>query len=433
MKKFTRILICLVLCVFGIGLIGCGDDRTPEEKAFAYPGANDLVSGNGGLAVSKGNYIYFVNGFKEAKSSERYGSFMHGGVMLAKLSASGELVVEDDGELEDDNLIHISNKLAGFEATDLAIFGDYLYFTSVCQEDDAETELWANDIVDFNRIKLNKSGDVERIYQSTSNNQNVEFKYYQENGSVSLLVYEKDSEELVRINTNKDKTIVASGVKNVYFSENCNEVFYVLSTGNSKAPYKSYKLNAVSGSISEFVSHASQPTVKFVENGKVYILEDDNLNVYDTETKIDEGCAISGVSSYSSVNVAPNGDALIAISTEGDGLIFEFYENGVPVTSYQETGSEATVLGYANGSVVYIDADKNIKSLSYANQNTIPVTIAKISDINTSYIDVDGSYMYFFKKVGNNEYLHRLLLDNGAQVEEFVGVYLDTDEPADED
>ena len=55
--------------------------------------------------------------------------------------------------------------------------------------------------------------------------------------------------------------------------------------------------------------------------------------------------------------------------------------------------------------------------------------VATIADMNTSYFDIDGSFLYFYKKVGSNEYLHRLVIDNGANVEEFVGVYLDVDLP----
>ena len=52
MKKFYKILVCLLLCVFSLGFVACGDDeRTPEEKAFTYPASGDAVYGNGGLAV----------------------------------------------------------------------------------------------------------------------------------------------------------------------------------------------------------------------------------------------------------------------------------------------------------------------------------------------------------------------------------------------
>ena len=34
------------------------------KKNFVYPSLNDQVVGNGGLAVKKGNYLYFVNGFQ---------------------------------------------------------------------------------------------------------------------------------------------------------------------------------------------------------------------------------------------------------------------------------------------------------------------------------------------------------------------------------
>ena len=133
MKNFSRIVICLLLCVFGFSLAAC-DARTPKEKAFTYPNATDTIVGNGGLAVQKGSYIYFVNGFKNITSDEvtQNASYMHSSLMLTKLDG-GELVLDDAGSINDNNFIIISSKLAGFNCTDLFIAGDYLYFVTQAQ------------------------------------------------------------------------------------------------------------------------------------------------------------------------------------------------------------------------------------------------------------------------------------------------------------
>ena len=52
-----------MLCVFGVSFAAC-DKRSEKEKEFKYPSSSAEVIGNGGLAVQKGNYVYFVNGYK---------------------------------------------------------------------------------------------------------------------------------------------------------------------------------------------------------------------------------------------------------------------------------------------------------------------------------------------------------------------------------
>jgi len=426
MKKFTKILLCLILCVFGVGLVACGDDGDDGNKAFTYPmGDSHVVSGNGGLAVKKGNYIYFVNGFKKAADSEQEGEYLHGGLLLAKLDDNGELVVDDNNSIKYENYIQISSTLSGFEASDLCIFGDYLYFTTVCQKEDAETEEWNKDCVTFNRVKLDQSSDVEEIYESSSKNSTVKFKFYSNGSSVGLVVFEKDDNKLVHVSVGGENVEIED-VQDVYFAEDLNNVIFVEKTDSETLPYVVKKINGATGSVSEFLSFASSVSTKFVENGKVYILEGDALVKYDASTAaMLDDCVLDNFSTYKSVVMAPNGDALIAISTEDTGMIFEVIENGVPVKYCIDTETaEANVIGFANGRLIYRDKNNKIKALSYGENSLAIETIATLTDANTTYFDIDGSFMYFFKKVGNNEYLHRLVIDNGAQVEELVGVAL---------
>lgn len=437
MKKITKILMCLILCVFGVGLVGCKDPRTPEEKAFTYPSENDIVSGNDGMAVQKGNYIYFANGFKAVANSKRYGKFTQGGVMLTKLSETGELVVDETGAIVDENILHISNKLAGFEATSLFIAGDYLYFTSPCQEDNSKTETWAKDWVDFNRIKLDKSSKVERFYTAEINNSEMEFKFYENNGNVSILIYNKTSKKLIKVNTSGKKSTIATKVEDVNFAEAFDKVMFVAGTSDENVPYSSFVLNAISGNKTEIAGHVATAEIVAVGDGVAYVVENNvmsKLNLADGKSSV----VLNNYSTYKSVQVVPSENLVVAISTEGSGLIFEYYENGNALPSsyvQDESTTEITVVGMANGSIIYVDSNSNVKSLSYANRNSNAQveTIADVSDMNTTYFDIDGSYMYFYKTVGSNEYLHRLKIDNGEAVEEFVGFYLEADIPETEE
>ena len=135
MKKFSNFIICLLLCVFAFGLVGCAKDKS---NGFA-PKTEEAVIGNGGMVVRKDEYVYFANGFQkvsELTEDKRNSSFVKGGLYVAKLE-SDEFVRNDDNYLVSNNLRQISTKLAGYDATDLYVFGDYLYFVSPSNENES--------------------------------------------------------------------------------------------------------------------------------------------------------------------------------------------------------------------------------------------------------------------------------------------------------
>jgi len=440
MKKFTKILICLILCVFGLGLFGCGNNNNEGNKGAVVNGIKGDVSGNGGLAVQKGGHIYFVNGFQPYGESKRYASQKHAGIMLAKLSENGELVVNENGEIATENLVHFSNKLAGFEATDLTIFGNYLYFTSHNQQDDSKIEDWGKGWVDFNRVKLDGSGEVETIYKSTVTAENLKFKWYENDGKVNLMVFETENKKLFTINTKGEKKKTIKDVSDVYFADNYNEVFYVQSSEDNSATepktnYTVYKYNAVSTSVVEFKQFGTTSvTIKFVENGFVYILNGSNLFRYEIANSNTEKHVLTNFGTDKTIKVIPGENVIVVASKDGSNMIFEYYENGSrePSVNYiVDKTASINFVGFANGCIVYVDAENNVKTLSYANRaNGAQVeTVANISDLSTTYFDVDGSFMYFYKTVGSKQYLHRLVVDNGPSQEEFVGVYLEADIP----
>ncbi len=448
MKKFTRILICLILCVFTIGLAACGDDK----DNFAYPSSSMQTYSNGGLSVQKGDYLYFVNGYQSADNmTEKDASYHVGALMIAKLDANGDLILNDDGLLGDDYYRVMSDKLCGFEATGLYIFGDYLYFTSPCQENEAGKDgEWAKGRVDFYRIKLDKSGKVERLYTSGVENENLQYEYYYNGNNTFILVYESGdtlnssggANILKRIDTSDaSSTEISRDVSSAVMAEDGDKIFYVRTDDDGK--YVLNKYDIVSNNSSQYLGKfANEITVEFVVNGYVYITETHGSNSDLKRSKISTNGAftdsIPAISNYTSFEVTPNGEMVVAIT--GNTIDFYLYGNSSPALNYLEDTDIETInfIGFANGSIVYYDDSNAIKMVSYANylidHSLEIVTVATLSDVNTDYFDLDDSYLYFYKTVGNNSYLHRLSVNNNnGETEEMVGVYLEEDIPDEED
>ena len=57
LKNFIKIFVCLILCLFAFCLSACGKGSNDN---YVYPTSSAETSGNGGLTVRKGDYIYFV-------------------------------------------------------------------------------------------------------------------------------------------------------------------------------------------------------------------------------------------------------------------------------------------------------------------------------------------------------------------------------------
>ncbi len=446
MKKFTKILICLILCVFTLSLVACG-----KKDDFVYPSASSVTYGNGGLVVQKGDYLYFVNGYLSADDqTDKNASYSVGALVVAKLDENGNVIL-NESELMDDSYYRImSDKLCGFEATNLFIYGDYLYFASPCQENESGDNEWAKQRVDFYRIKLDKSGKVERIYRSQVNNSNLEYSYYNVGSSVYLLAYEKNtsldndskSNILTCVKAGGDSVEVATNVNSVLLKDDNSYdsiVYSISDSTNSK--YELYKYNLAGNSSSKLYAFDSSVEVKEVTNGYIYITKTGRNEEELLRSPIDsinfESICYSGL--YDNVFISPDANVVIAVS---DGK-FEFYlyqdSNPSLITVEDSDASSLTFVGFNNGSLIYIDSSKNIKSISYAevlgSKTPEVVTIATLSsDADTTYLDMDDTYIYFYQTVGSNKYLHRIQINNANSPEaEMLGIYLEADIPETEE
>ncbi len=467
MKKFTKILICLLICVFCFGLTACGGSK----DLFTMPSGE--VTGNGGLVVQKGEYLYFVNGYKTADSTTSANGNMVGALMVAKLDGNGNVVRNEDDLLNDAYYWTMSNKLCGFQATGLYIFGEYLYFTCQCEAQDSKLT-WASDRVEFYRVKLNNSGSVEKVYTTEVNNQNTVYNFFETESGLYLLVYEKGtnldhgeiSNRLVRVNLNGKVSSVEVGrdVSSAVIKSESQEkpeenIFYVTNTkkaNNSGSEYQIWKYNINNNTKTSFSEKQDEEmTLKFVGSNFVYFEMADELDssmkdLYRSSvTSSSTRLFCSNIGNYDSVYFL-NDTRIIGI--DGNAIEFCDYEqtdNPTPQTLFEDEDATAiNVIGFINHkSLVYYDNNNNIKILDDVSkfaEKPIMTTIAKIDNWDSSAysttngevkFDLDNNFVYFYEKVGANYYLHRLSLNNITEneKEEMIGVYLTADAPKEDE
>lgn len=455
MKKITRILVCLLLCAFSVCMFAC-DKRTDKEKNFTYPNSSDVVFGNGGMAVKKGNFLYFVNGyFSTDDMTDKKASYTRGSLMLMKLDNSGNIVLNDDDVLDDGYYITMSNKLVGFEATNLFIAGDYLYFTSPCLEDESgqistDNSNWAKERVVFYRMKLNKTGNIEQLHKSNVANENVEFKYYLNGNDAYILIYEKgenidnaDVKDSLYVVGPSVDTLISSNVSSVVMSDDATKVYYALED-DTTGDFVINNLNVLSRNKTELKKvDENQLELKFVANGNLFFTVSHTISETYTDLKkinlTDKSISkvYDNIGNFSSYKLSVDSDAIVAVKNNTIRLIKttgvnEYYQNKDAVDESLTDTDTIELIGFANGCIVYRN-NTTIKTLDYSNfkfNGQVDIEeIANDDQIQTTYFDLDDNYLYFYKACGENKnaYLYRVKIVDSNKKLELVGILDATD------
>lgn len=442
-----------MLCVFGFGLVACGDPRTEKEKNFTYPLGGDII-GNGGLSVRKGDYVYFVNGYKSIESAtSKDETFTVGSLMLMKLDSNGQVVTNDEGLVQDDYYITMSNKLCGYEATNLFVWGDYLYFATPSLENESGDKVWAKERVVINRIKLDKSSEVEEVYSSGVKVENFKYQYYVNNGQLYILAWEKGAsyyeengtDALIRVDVaSKSSSVVETNVQDVVFADNFNEIFFVKHTNEDKYYFlKQYDV-ASNATINYYADNKTFDIID-VQAGKVFITK---AHEYGSSTDV-LSSTISSKSGFEMLYAYLTADSVYITST---GNVVLVASNVITIVKdvddtkiiTDEKATAINIIDDTNGCVLYYDKNdegSSIKLVSYsdalADKNVEIQTLTTILAVqeDCAYFDLnkEENMLYFYTIDGKNEtsnYLHRLQVNYNIEAEdEMFGVYASDDVP----
>ena len=454
MKKFSKIIICLLLCVFAFGVVGCKKNNVDNNF---HPASEDVVTGNGGLVVRKGEYVYFANGFQKVSdltSDKQNASFVKGGLYAAKLTHD-DFARDDDGLVTSDSMRVVSSKLAGYDATNLFVFGDYLYFVSPSNEKESgklSSSEWAKDRSVFYRAKLNNFDDVQEIYQANVKHENLSFQYYYKDGKPYLLVHEKgedlngdgnkDMLKRIDVTAKKNKvSVVASNVSSIVFGYDSEDNAYdrVHYVEQKDGKYNLVRYNVAENSGTTIEQNSTETVVKFVGDKYVYVTKKDGDNTYMYRAEIGKTAFAKMFNADSSIvgdlYLLPEGEDVVAVRDN----VIQFFLRGNRMPSINTiVDSDATkinVIGFANGMIVYYDNNNKLKTVNYADAsiggNYKINSLAKI-EFNKDFIDIDGNNLYYFSGE-NNGYLFTIDLslvpEEEATEGKMVGVYLDADKP----
>lgn len=205
MKKFLSLILAVVaiFCLFA-----CGNNGW-KSQVTDYSGE---VSSNGGFAVVKGDYVYFINGIEANTADNKFGTPVKGALVRVKTAdlgtanAAAQVVVP---------------KLFYSEVTSgkgFYILGDYVYYTSPSTDKNKAGET-LNSKLQYVRTKLDGT-DTKVILQL--DNLTTPYRYVKSGDNVYLVVYTTVDGENVLVSYNAatgDKVATSQGVTSYIFSD----------------------------------------------------------------------------------------------------------------------------------------------------------------------------------------------------------------------
>ncbi len=233
MRKVFKKIICVcaaaVMSASTFAVSACGGVYNSPALEGDISGT---VSSNGGFAVEKGQYVYYINGKQTNTADNTFGKVETGAIMrISKTDLAARNYAETQTVVPE--IVHSGNTNGG-----LFIHGDYIYYSSPSAEKNSDGEIQNSNIV-FKRAKLDGT-EVMKDYFAQYTNNAIEYRYVLGEDNVVYLVYVANGENLygtaytnihsVNTETGVD-TVLAYNVDSVMFDKtklNNPRIYYTM-------------------------------------------------------------------------------------------------------------------------------------------------------------------------------------------------------------
>ncbi len=359
MRKNMKRILAATMAVATLGatamFAGCGDSGYKGDALTPGYVSDAAVSSNGGFAVEKGDYVYFINGSENYTASNKYGSVTKSALMRIKKS---DLTTAGKAETVVPSLFVAQDYKSG-----IYIYGDYVYYASPTTDKNLKGEV-ENSWIDFKRAKLDGTESPSGYFFRLASNKS-KYRFVQagvdrnQDGEEDVFCLYEENNVLKSYNTATGENVVlvsnATGSTTKYFYDNKNlenpNVYYTMavtydidSENATTASYNQlYCVNAAARVASVDASEGSYT----VENGKTYD--------FDAAWLKDNGFSTSDYTKYPYVNL---GDLVLDGIGAASPKFTQFNNEAEKDTPRGELqGYQYTVSRYENGGVYFTRAN----------------------------------------------------------------------------
>ena len=442
MKKKSFIIVLLLLCVTFV-FASCSKPIFKDG-----PDSNAQVIGNGGMAVIKGEYLYFTNSFTSQEDvtvgANKYGKDEPISAIYRTKLTNGNITLDENGNPVGAELM--VKQIGGFEQTNLYIVGDYLYYVTPKTLNDADKNAITG-LLSFNRIKLDGSEQKE-VYSTNQEASDYSIAY---SGTTAYI--------FINIDNNITLVTCDKKIKTSTFAEGVSEI--ILPSGELASDFDKtvFYTKAVSinddGQLSgnkimrkgindkdEQVALLNGQTFTLIanKNDRLYYTVDSILYSNNFNGKLTQ----YGYNTYSNYTILDDNNGVdkgvIATydSTDYNSIVLLNDVEVSPIKLITDgiTDSQTyTIITTTANDVIYYVDNKVYKKNIYDDSTAIYVGEFNLTIDSNTYIDCDGERIFYFSQVEESNktyyYLHiaNLIQDSEGQ---FIGV-LHQDDILDED
>lgn len=188
-KRFTEIICAALASVVALGAsvaAGCAPYYDGEALPGEYHTEAAAIS-NGGFAVQKGDYVYFINGVQSNAADNTFGKPLKGSIMR---------IAADDLKGHNYSSADVVVPLIAYSAdhdTGIFVYGDYIYYATPSTARDADGVV-QNARLDMKRTKLDGTETLKSPYVQFASNSD-DYRFVEVDGTVYIL-YIASSETL---------------------------------------------------------------------------------------------------------------------------------------------------------------------------------------------------------------------------------------------
>ncbi len=225
LKKFLCIATAATLVCGALSFTACGYKFTPPSGEVD---AQAEVTSNGGFAVKKGDYIYFINGVETYTANNAYGAPEKGSLMRIKAA-------DADAGKNTAELVIPSLMVAGDYTAGIFIYGDRVYYATPNNMKNTAGEV-ENTYLDFKSAKLDGT-DIKSYFYVADNT--TQYRYVEVDSTVYLMYAGTDGDgnsALLSYNTATGKeTELAANYSSFLFNSFSKDdpwIYYTMSVPN---------------------------------------------------------------------------------------------------------------------------------------------------------------------------------------------------------
>ena len=187
MRKIVTKIVCYTaaaVTALGVTLVSACSG-VYNSKPLDYTSSKNAAVSNGGFAVEKDGYVYYINGKEQNTAENTFGKPVKGAIMrISKDNLEKRNYSSVDTVVP--QIAYSGNTNAG-----IFVYGDYVYYATPSTEKNSDGEVQNSELA-FKRTKLDGTGTMKDYFVKLSDNAS-QYRYVQVNDTVYLLYVAKES------------------------------------------------------------------------------------------------------------------------------------------------------------------------------------------------------------------------------------------------